>query len=141
MARRSIFEREGCAGCHTPPLYTNNKLTLAERFTPPPGAESKYDIMPISAGTDSNLTLKTRRGTGYYKVPSLKGVWYRGMFGHSGWCATLEDWFDPHRTRDDYVPTGFKPYGAKTYAVKGHPFGLDLSAEDRRALIAFLKTL
>ena len=29
----------------------------------------------------------------------------------------------------------------KTYAVKGHPFGLNLSAEDKRALIAFLKTL
>jgi hypothetical protein len=87
------------------------------------------------------LTLKTRRGTGYYKVPSLKGVWYRSMFGHSGWCATLDDWFDPRRTRDDYVPTGFKPYGVKTYAVKGHPFGLELSAEDKRALIAFLRTL
>jgi len=136
-----IFKREGCANCHTPPLYTNNKLTLAEGFTPPPGAEQKYDILPISVGTDPNLALKTRRGTGYYKVPSLQGVWYRGMFGHSGWCATLEDWFDPRRTRDDYVPTGFKPYGAKTYAVKGHPFGLNLSASDRRALIAFLKTL
>jgi mono/diheme cytochrome c family protein len=136
-----VFEREGCPMCHTPPLYTNNKLTLAEGFTPPPGAEKKYDILPISVGTDPNLALKTRRGTGYYKVPTLKGVWYRGMFGHSGWCATLEDWFDPHRTRDDYVPTGFKPCGAKTYAVKGHPFGLDLSAEDRKALIAFLKTL
>jgi hypothetical protein len=63
------------------------------------------------------------------------------MFGHSGWCATLEDWFDPRRTRDDYVPTGYKPYGTKTYAVKGHPFGLGLSAEDKKALIAFLKTL
>jgi hypothetical protein len=138
---RKVFEREACATCHTPPLYTNNKLTLAEGFTPPPGAEKKYDILPISVGTDPNLALRTRRGTGYYKVPSLKGLWYRGMFGHSGWCATLEDWFDPRRTRDDYVPTGFKPYGAKTYAVKGHPFGLNLSEEDRRALIAFLKTL
>ena len=35
---RNIFEREGCAGCHTPPLYTNNKLTPAEGFTPPPDA-------------------------------------------------------------------------------------------------------
>lgn len=26
-------------------------------------------------------------------------------------------------------------------AVKGHEFGLDLSAEDRKALIAFLNTL
>ena len=43
--------------------------------------------------------------------------------------------------REDYVPTGFKPYGAKTLAVKGHPFGLALSEDDRKALIAFLKTL
>jgi hypothetical protein len=39
------------------------------------------------------------------------------------------------------VPTGFKGYGVKTRAVKGHEFGLELSAEDKRALIAFLKTL
>jgi len=89
----------------------------------------------------SNLTLKTRRGTAYYKVPSLKRVWYRSMFGHSGWCATLEDRFDPRHTRDDYLPTGSKPYGEKTYAVKGHPFGPMLSEEDRKALIAFLRTL
>ena len=118
-----------------------SKLTLATGFAPPAGAEEKYDILPLSVGTDANLALKTRRGTSYYKVPSLRGVWYRGMFGHSDWCASLEDWFDPRRLRDDYVPTGFKPYGMKTYAVKGHPFGLDLSAEDRKALIAFLKTL
>ena len=138
---QKVFERESCAMCHTPPLYTNNKLTVAEGFTPPSGATENYDILPISVGTDPNLTLKTRRGTGYYKVPSLKGVWYRSMFGHSGWCTTLEDWFDPRRTHDDYVPTGFKPYGVKTYAVKGHPFGLDLSAEDKKALIVFLKSL
>jgi hypothetical protein len=138
---KKVFEREGCAGCHTPPLYTNNKLTLAEGFTPAPGAEKKFDILPISVGTDPSLAMRTRRGTGYYKVPSLKGVWYRSMFGHSGWCATLEDWFDPHRLRDDYVPTGFKPYGMKTYAVKGHPFGLDLNADDKKALTVFLKTL
>jgi hypothetical protein len=34
---------------------------------------------------------------------------------------------------DDYVPTGFKPYGAKNYAVKGHPFGLNLPEEERPA--------
>jgi hypothetical protein len=127
--------------CHTPPLYTNNKLTPVEGFTPPPGDVKKYDIMPISVGTNPGLAIRTRRGTGYYKVPSLQGLWYRSMFGHGGWCATLEDWFDPRRPRDDYVPTGFKPYGTKTYAVKGHPFGLDLSADDKKALIAFLKTI
>jgi Di-haem oxidoreductase, putative peroxidase len=138
---QQVFTRAGCATCHTPPLYTNNKLTPAVGFTIPPDHLQKYDILPISVGTDPDLALKTRRGTGYYKVPSLKGVWYRGMFGHSGWCATLEDWFDPRRVRDDYVPTGWKPYDRRTYAVKGHTFGLALSEDDRRALIAFLRTL
>lgn len=138
---QKVFERQGCAGCHTPPLYTNNKLTPADGFKVPAGHGQKYDILSMSVGTDSNLTLKARRGTGYYKVPSLKGVWYRGPFGHGGWVATIEDWFDARRLRNDYVPTGFKGHGVKTLAVKGHEFGLDLSAEDRKALIAFLKTL
>jgi len=43
--------------------------------------------------------------------------------------------------RDDYVPTGWKGYGVKTRPIKGHEFGLKLSADDRRALIAFLQTL
>jgi hypothetical protein len=39
------------------------------------------------------------------------------------------------------VPTGFKGYGVKNRAVKGHQFGLQLPDEDKKALIAFLKTL
>lgn len=143
LARRGqqVFRREGCAGCHTPPLYTNNKLTPADGFTVSEEHKRKYDILPISVGTDPGLALRSLRGTGYYKVPSLKGVWYRGPFEHSGSVATLEDWFDPKRLRDDYVPTGFKPFGVKTRAVKGHEFGLQLSAADKQSLIAFLKTL
>jgi hypothetical protein len=138
---KRVFERAGCAACHTPPLYTNNTLTPAPGFHVPDAHRKKYSILPVSVGTDPNLTMNTRRGTGYYKVPSLKGVWYRGMFEHSGSVATLEDWFDPRRLRNDYVPTGFKGYGVKTRAVPGHEFGLTLSTEDRKALVAFLKTL
>lgn len=101
----------------------------------------KYDILQMPVGTDPRLTLKSRRGTGYYKVPSLRGLWYRGPFEHNGSVATLEDWFDPRRLRDDYVPTGFRGFGVSARAVKGHLFGLDLSLEDRKDLIAFLKTL
>jgi len=91
--------------------------------------------------TDLRAKVQNRRGTGYYKVPSLKGVWYRGPFEHNGSVATLEDWFDPRRLQPDNVPTGYKGYGASPRAVTGHPFGLDLTPEDKRALIAFLKTL
>ena len=136
-----VFEQQGCALCHTPPLYTNNKLTPVDGFTVPDEHLKRYEVMPISLHTDPSATLKTRRGTGYYKVPSLKGVWYRGPFEHNGSVATLEDWFDPRRLRDDYTPTGFRGYGVRTRAVKGHQFGLDLSMEDRKALVSFLKTL
>jgi hypothetical protein len=116
---QQVFEGERCGTCHTPPLYTNNKLTPAKGFNVPADHLMKYDILPISLGTDPDLTMRTRRGTGYYKVPSLKGVWYRSMFGHSGWCATLEDWFDPHRLDDDYVPTGFKGYQVTHFVTGG----------------------
>ena len=136
-----IFERERCATCHTPPLYTNNRLTPAVGFTIPAEHRAKYDVVSTSVGTDPRLTMETRRGTGYYKVPSLKGVWYRGPFEHNGSVATLEDWFDRRRLRDDYVPTGFVGAGVKTRAVRGHEFGLNLADDERAALIAFLKTL
>jgi hypothetical protein len=138
---KEVFERAGCATCHTPPLYTNNMLTPAPGFTVPPAHLGTYDVLRTSVGTDPRLTLQTRRGTGYYKVPSLKGVWYRGPFEHNGSVASLEDWFDPRRLKDDYVPTGFRGAGVKTRAVKGHAFGLNLSPGDRAALIAFLKTI
>ena len=93
-AARRVFLREGCGGCHTPPLYTNNRLTLASGFTPPPEHFKFLDIMRVSVGTDPNLALKTRKGTGYYKVPSLKGVWYRGRYLHDGSLTTLEEMFD-----------------------------------------------
>jgi mono/diheme cytochrome c family protein len=138
---KAVFDRAGCATCHTPPLYTNNKLTPALGFTVPAAHLETYDVMRVSVGTDPRLTLQTRRGTGYYKVPSLRGVWYRGPFGHNGSVATLEDWFDARRLNDDYLATGFRGAGVTTRAVKGHAFGLNLPPEDRAALIAFLKTI
>lgn len=138
---KEIFMSEGCAGCHTPPLYTSNKLTVAGDFKIPADHANRYDIMPVSVGTDPRGAVESLRGRGYYKIPSLKGVWYRGPFQHNGSVATLEDWFNPARLRDDYVPTGFIGYGVKTRAVKGHPFGLKLDPGDKAALIAFLRTL
>lgn len=141
---KKVFESEGCAMCHTPPLYTNNMLIPAGGFTPPRDdpRTAKLNVMKgMSVGTDPSLALRTRKGTGYYKVPSLKGLWYRGLVEHSGSIASLEEWFDARRLKDDYVPSGWKAPGMKARAVKGHEFGLELSEEDKRALIAFLKTL
>jgi hypothetical protein len=138
-AGESIFRRERCTRCHTPPLYTNNKLTLAEGFVPP--EDSPLDISRTSVGTDPGLALRTRKGTGFYKVPSLKGLWYRGHYLHDGSVGSLEEMFDPVRLTDAHKPGGFTPPDAPTRAIRGHEFGLELTPEERAELIAFLRTL
>jgi cytochrome c peroxidase len=140
---QKLFEAQGCGECHTPPIYTNNKLVPVPGFEPPldDPATQRLSISNRRVGTDPGLALQTRKGTGYYRIPSLRGLWYRGLYEHNGSVSSLEDWFDPRRLRDDYVPSGWKGPGVKTRAVPGHKFGHDLPQDDKRALIAFLKTL
>ena len=127
--------------CHTPPLYTSNKITLAQGFSPPPDTPKSLDILAVSVGTDPGLAMHTRKGTGYYKVPSLKGVWYRGHYLHDGSVASLEEMFDPDRLKADHVPGGWSPPGTRSRSIPGHEFGLKLNSSDREKLIAFLRTL
>jgi hypothetical protein len=139
-ARRGqqIFHNEGCPTCHTPPLYTNNKLNPVRGFKVPDDLRKTDAIMNTTVGTDPTLALTTRRGTGFYKVPSLRGVWCRRGFSHSGQAATLEEWLDPARLEDGYVPKGFHTGPGP---IEGHEKGMDLSAQEKADLIAFLKTL
>jgi hypothetical protein len=122
---RHVFAREGCNACHTAPLYTSNRLTPASGFSVPAGHLTRYAIVNRTVGTDPALATRTRKGTGYYKVPSLKGAWYRGPFQHAGAVQTLDEWFDP----------------ARLERVPGHPFGLTPTPADRAVLVAFIKTL
>ncbi len=137
-AGQRIFQQQGCPMCHTPPYYTNNKLTPARGFQVTEQLRKTVDILDVSVGTDPVLATRTRRGTGFYKVPSLLGVWYRSAFGHTGQADTLEEWFNPARLQPDFEPKG---YHRGPEPIVGHEFGLKLSPEDRTALIAFLKTL
>jgi hypothetical protein len=136
-----VFQREGCVNCHTPPDYTNGKLTLAEGWQPPPNHPNRDDILPLSVGTDSGLALRTRKGTGFYKIPSLRGVWYRPRLLHDGSLASLEEMFDRARLSPDFRSKGWNPPGTTTHAIKGHTFGLALETEDKAALLAFLRSL
>jgi hypothetical protein len=63
------------------------------------------------------------------------------LLSHDASVASLEEWFDPARLRDDYFPKGFKGYQVEHRAVPGHNYGLRLPAEEKSALIAFLRTL
>ena len=118
-------------------------LIAVDGFTPPDDEETRglHIMRGMRIGTDPGGALKTRKATGYYKVPSLRGLWHRALIEHSGSIASLDEWFDPKRLGADYVPSGWKGPGVSHRAVPGHEFGLSLAADDKRALVAFLKTL
>jgi mono/diheme cytochrome c family protein len=107
-----------CAACHVAPALTGPPVPLGV------------------IGTDPTFGLSPSRGTGAYRVPSLRGVGTRGPLLHDGSVPSLEAMFDPARTTAAF--TG-RLHGSG--AVPGHPFGLDLTGADRAALLAYLHAL
>jgi mono/diheme cytochrome c family protein len=112
-----LFE-SSCSRCHAPVSLTGPPVSLSV------------------VGTDPSLGLSPERTTGKYRVPSLHGVGSRGSLLHDGSLPSLGAMFDPSRLEESYTAgrIGIGP-------VKGHLFGLDLDAEDRADLVAYLSTL
>jgi hypothetical protein len=100
----ALFEAR-CAGCHAPPGYAGPPVALAV------------------VGTDPSVGRSADRGTGGYRVPSLRGVGTRGRLLHDGSVPDVATLLDPDRV------------------VAGHRFGVDLPAADRAALAAWVAAL
>jgi mono/diheme cytochrome c family protein len=94
-----------CAGCHVPPAFTGEPVAAAR------------------VGTDPAAAFSRDRGTGMYRVPSLRGVADRALLLHDGSVHSIAELLDPART------------------TPGHRFGTTLSAADRSDLAAYLATL
>ena len=69
-----------------------------------------------------------------YRVPSLRGVGARPTLLHDGTIPDLEALFDPARVGDDWTGGARGPG-----AVRGHTFGLDLTAPERADLVATVR--
>ena len=81
-------------------------------------------LVPLEiVGTDSAVGDSSMRGTGAYRTPSLRGVGDRTPLMAAGGVPDLEDLLDPQRK------------------AVGHAYGFDLSADERRDLLAFLRAL
>ncbi|MDO9021634.1 MAG: hypothetical protein Q8S73_17870 [Deltaproteobacteria bacterium] len=91
-----------CAGCHAPPTYGGGLVPAGE------------------VGTDPALARSPTRGTGSYRVPSLRGVGARARLFHDGSAAGLDALLGP---------------------AQAHPMGLDLSATEATALRTYLDAL
>ena len=90
-----------CATCHTRVMADGPIIKGAQGNFP-------FDRARAFNHRKEGYPAETVRGVqrALFAVPSLLGVWYRGPFEHNGSVAKLEDWFDPRRRGDDYVPTG-----------------------------------
>ena len=136
-----VFRREKCGTCHPAPDYTTGELTPALGFEVPVDHPNFAEVRDQSVGTEPGLALRTRKGTGFYKIPSLRGLWYRPRLLHDASILTLEELFDPARLNPEYERKGWSPPGVSRNAVPGLVFLTTLSPEDKTALIAFLRSL
>tara|TARA_B100000029_G_scaffold494210_1_gene557651 strand:- start:92 stop:784 length:693 start_codon:yes stop_codon:yes gene_type:complete len=89
----------------------------------PPLYTSDRVVTVDEIGTDPGAGQSAVRWTGNYRIPSLRGVGRTAPYLHHGAVETLEMLFDPERTEP------------------GHEFGLALTAEERVALLAFLRSI
>ncbi|MBX3390394.1 MAG: hypothetical protein KF691_13170 [Phycisphaeraceae bacterium] len=111
-----------CFHCHGNELFTNNLFKNN-------GLDSEF--------SDRGRQSATGRSTdaGKFKVPSLRNVELTAPYMHDGRFATLEEVID-------HYADGVHPSDTLDPNISKHPDGgLALSCEDRKALVAFLKTL
>jgi hypothetical protein len=78
-----------------------------------------------------------------YRVGYLGGLWARAPYLHNGSVPTLEDLFKPAADRPKtFVTHGFTiDTTIQGNGNQGHEFGVNLSAEDKSALITYLNSL
>ncbi len=158
-----------CASCHAKDgARTGTAIPLADIGTDPEHVrtftQGHADRMNRVTGL-LGLQDATMQGTqGGYVAKPLVGVWLLGPYLHNGAVPTVADLLSPPAQRParffrgydvldterlGFVATG-KAAEARGFAFDtglrgngkdGHLYGTDLSADDKRALIEFLKTL
>lgn len=110
-----------CFHCHGGPLLSDQQFH--NNGLKPTSDLGRYGVTKVGADR------------GKFATPSLRNVARTGPYMHDGRFATLEEVVEHYSSGVQRSPT-LDPNLAK------HPEGgLRLSAEDRRALVAFLKTL
>lgn len=161
--------KQHCASCHDfGEERTGTVIPLEEVGTDrhrldmwTAGSAKAYNDYANDEDWDFNGFVKTN---GYVAVP-LDGVWIRAPYLHNGSVPTLRDLLEPveqrprvfYRGYDVYDPVdvGFvsdveqeagRPFTRFDTAVEangnqGHLYGTDLSAEEKQALLEYLKTL
>lgn len=117
-ARGRLLFEDRCRSCHANEAFGGDPVDVGK------------------VGTDPSLAAGRARGTGRYRPPALLRVGRAAPYFHDGSVPTLEDLLSPQRLAATYRLGSLGPG-----PVPGHTFGFDLSEEDRRRLVAYLRSL
>jgi cytochrome c2 len=168
VARGSEIYRQSCASCHAVGGENTGKVVPLEVVGTD---RHRLDMWTQAAATaynnyqaDYNWGFKNFRKTNGYVSPPLDGLWLRAPYLHNGSVPTLAELLEPPDKRPklfwrgydvyDQEKIGFISSGAEAEQFgsrydtslpgnsnEGHLWGIDLSPDEKRALIEFLKTL
>lgn len=162
-----VFKKTGCIRCHNGPDHMNNNfivpLSHKDRI---PGEDPQWPNGSIATDPLRVCLSRIRCGgeilpyllssgieiiaTDGYKVAPLSGVWATAPYLHNGSVPTLKDLLEPAYKRpqqflkgnflfDTTADISFTGLGGN--GNQGHEFGIDLSEEEKEALIEFLNSL
>ncbi|MCD6018699.1 MAG: cytochrome-c peroxidase [Bacteroidetes bacterium] len=130
----AIFQNKGCAGCHAGNnLRGWNDLSFANI-----GLDYDYPDKGMGA-----LTADASQN-GVFKIPSLRNVALTAPYMHDGRYATLEQVVEHYNSGIIYNPTlspQLKKMDPITYQPMNEAVKMNMSDDDKRCLVAFLKTL
>ena len=113
-------ERADCFHCHAAPLFTDNQFH-----------NNGLDLAPPDSGLAALSGRRLDRGK--FKTPTLRNIEYTAPYMHDGRFPTLEDVIE-------HYDNGFHRISLTDPLLLIRP-NLDLNPAEKRALIAFLKTL
>jgi hypothetical protein len=167
-AKRGAAQFESkCASCHGGPESDKRLYSISEIGTDPHRAElftekqaegfNKFLAELEAVGYEPPKEYGVRR-TGKYFAATLDGVWARSPYLHNGSVRTMQELLTPptqraktfHRGSQEYDANqmGYTDAGAYVFDTagegnsnSGHDYGTKLTAEQKRELMEYLKTL
>ncbi len=162
-----IYDRH-CADCHEPGRpRTNTPIPIDEIKTD----RERMDTWIQAAADEANRRVKEMginrpnmvKQEGY-QSPPLDGIWMRAPYLHNGSVPNLKEMLEPEEKRTKVFYRGYDVYDKDNVGFitnddaakktgwkhdvnergngnKGHNYGTGLSAEEKRALLEYMKTL
>jgi cytochrome c peroxidase len=123
-----------CGGCHSAPMFNDGRSQFSNisAYTD----NSTGNGLGVNIGLDK-VSKDKGTGDGSFKIPSLRNVELTAPYMHDGRFSTLEEVVEHYNSKVQPAAN----LHSRLRDENGKPKKLNLSEADKKALIAFMKTL